>query len=136
MSFSIQFIRSAFAFVLISVFMGMPHLVAAEGTVLDGLVGVVTKSEMNKPGSQIVFANLRSSRPFVTWPSGHGAETSKAFEDDELIVLFFVANVTGSTETFYLNKKAKRFTLVEIGALEATVMNTEFKPIITFGTLQ
>jgi hypothetical protein len=101
-----------------------------------GLVGVVIASDNHKVGLQFTFANLRNSRPFVTFPSGHGAETKKVFEDDETIVLIFVAQFTGSTETFYLNKKAKRFTLVEVGALEATVMGTDFRPEITFGTLK
>ena len=70
----------------------------------DGYVGVVSNSDDRKVDQQFTFANLRTSRPFVTYPSGNGAETTKVFEDNELVVLIFVANLTGSTETFYLNK--------------------------------
>ncbi|HWA15879.1 MAG TPA: hypothetical protein VG817_05575, partial [Gemmatimonadales bacterium] len=42
-------------------------------------------------------------------------------------VFIFVAQVTGSTETFYISKKRNQFTLIEVGALEATVMGTEFR---------
>ena len=136
MKLAIRHLCHALAFLAISTLMCTTHFAVAEVIVQDGFVGMMTKSEKNKLGTQIVFANLRSPRPFVTWPGGHGAETKKVFEDDELIILFFVANITGSTETFYLNKKTKHFTIVEVGALEATVMNTEFKPAITFGTLK
>ncbi len=121
-------------------------IIAAVGLVLfptiskaaerDGFIGIVIKSDERKPGSQFTFANLRTSRPFVTYPSGNGAETNKVFEDNELIVLIFVAELTGSTETFYLSKKTKRFTLIEVGALEATVTETDFRPKVTYGSLK
>ena len=62
--------------------------------------------------------------------------TTKVFEDDETIVLIFVAHLTGSTETFYLNKKRNRFTLIEVGALEATATGADFRPKVTYGTLK
>lgn len=102
----------------------------------DGYVGVVSKSDKRQVGQQFTFANLRSPRPFVTYPSGNGAETVKVFEDNEMIVLIFVADLTGSTETFYLSKKRSRFTLIEVGALEATATGTDFRPDITNGTLK
>jgi hypothetical protein len=102
----------------------------------DGYIGVVSKADKRKPGQQFTFANLRAQRPFVTFPSGNGEETTKVFEDDETIVLIFVAHLTGSTETFYLNKKQSRFTLIEVGALEATVTGAAFRPDITYGTLK
>lgn len=102
----------------------------------DGYVGVVSKSDIRMMGQQFTFANLRSARPFVTYPSGNGDETTKAFEDDELIVLIFVAHLTGSTETFYLSKKRGQFTLIEVGALEATVTGSDFRPKVTYGTLR
>ena len=102
----------------------------------DGFIGLVTTSDKGKPGSQYTFANLRTSRPFVTYPSGNGAETNKVYEDKEIIVLIFVAVLTGSTETFYLNKKTKRFTLIEVGVLEATVTGSDFRPNVTYGSLK
>jgi hypothetical protein len=102
----------------------------------DGYIGVVSKSDKRKPGQQFTFANLRTQRPFITFPSGNGEETMKVFEDDETIVLIFVAHLTGSTETFYLNKKRNRFTLIEVGALEATATGADFRPDTTQGTLK
>ena len=49
----------------------------------DGYIGVVSKSDKRKPGQQFTFANLRTQRPFITFPSGNGEETMKVFEDDE-----------------------------------------------------
>jgi hypothetical protein len=102
----------------------------------DGYIGVISKSDKRRPGQQFTFANLQSKRPFVTFPSGNGEETNKVFEDEETIVLIFIAHLTGSTETFYLNKKRNRFTLVEVGALEATVTGIDFRPDTTHGTLK
>jgi hypothetical protein len=102
----------------------------------EGYKGVVLKSDDRKAGEQFTFANLSAPRPFVTYPSGNGAETVKVFEDNELIVLIFVANLTGSTETFYLGKNTGRFTLIEVGALEATVTGSDFRPKVTYGTLR
>jgi hypothetical protein len=124
------------AILLIAAVGVLSEVAHSQSTTRDGYVGVVSKSDTRKVGQQFTFANLRSSRPFVTYPSGNGDETTKAFEDDELIVLIFVANLTGSTETFYLSKKRNRFTLIEVGALEATVTGTEFRPAVTYGTLK
>ena len=101
-----------------------------------GMKGVVEKSDRRKRNEQFVFANLNSANPFVTYPSGNGSELIKVFEDEELIVLLFVASITGSTETFYLDKEANRFTLIEIGALQARVEGADFKPIVTYGVLK
>ena len=108
----------------------------AQATVRDGYTGTITKSDDRKVGAQFTFANLRSSKPFVTFPGGNGNEVSKVFENGELIVLVFVASLTGSTESFYLSKSRGQFTLVEVGALEATVRGTEFRPTVTYGNLQ
>ena len=120
-----------FVFVILGV-----DIASAQALPRDGYVGVVSKADQRKPGQQFTFANLRTERPFVTFPSGNGVETTKVFEDDETIVLFFVAHLTGSTETFYLNKKRNRFTLIEIGALEATATNADFRPDTTQGALK
>src|SRR4030042_2400532 len=72
----------------------------------DGYTGVITKSDDNKKiGANITFANLRTPHPFITFPSGNGAGTDKVYEDEEIVVLLFVAKATGSTETYYINKK-------------------------------
>lgn len=120
-----------FVFVILGV-----DIPSAQALPRDGYVGVVSKADERKPGQQFTFANLRTERPFVTFPSGNGVETTKVFEDDETIVLFFVAHLTGSTETFYLNKNRNRFTLIEIGALEATATNADFRPDTTQGALK
>lgn len=102
----------------------------------EGYKGIVLKSDGRKVGEQFTFANLLSPNPFVTYPSGSGAQAVKVFENDELIVLIFVANLTGSTETFYLSKTSGRFTLIEVGALEATVTGSEIRPKVTYGKLK
>ena len=99
-----------------------------------GFIGIVTKSD-SKIGSQYTFANIDTHNPSVTYPSGNRSETVKIYEDDELIVLTYLALLTGSTETYYLNKKRNRFTIIEVGALEATVRGIDFIPQITYGTL-
>lgn len=102
----------------------------------DGYVGVVTKSDTRERGQQFVFSNIRRHRPFVTFPGGNGEETTKAFESDKLVVLIFVAQFTGSTETFYLNKEKRQFTLIEVGALEALATDAEIRPVVTYGVLR
>lgn len=100
-------------------------------------IGTITKSDdQNKIGVQITFANLRTPLPFITFPSGNGAESIKVFEDDEIVVLLFVASMSGSTETYYLNKKKLRFTRIEVGAFEATVSDKDFIPKVSHGTLK
>lgn len=111
-------------------------LAHAQGPTREGYVGVVLKSDDRKVGEQFTFANLRAARPFVTYPSGSGSETIKVFESNELIVLIFVANFTGSTETFYLSKTRGQFTLIEVGALEATATGSDYRPKVTYGTLR
>lgn len=102
----------------------------------NGLVGVVSKSETQKAGTQITFANLRMPNPFVTWPTGHGVETQKVFEDDELIVLLLVS-ITGSTETFYINKKTHQFAVVEaISATQLTETGNKTLLKVTHGSLK
>jgi hypothetical protein len=117
-------------------FIGLGKGAAAEPASGGGLVGRVTQSAERKVGERFTFANIHSTRPFVTFPSGHGEHTTKVYEDDELVVLFFVGYLTGGTETFYLDKARHRFTLVEVGALEARARGTDIQPIVTFGNLE
>lgn len=131
--FARQFVIPLVFFLFVGFGAGVSY---AQTPARDGYIGVVSKSDKRKSGQQFTFANLCSQRPFVTFPSGHGEETTKVFEDDETVVLIFVAHLTGSTETFYLNKKRNRFTLIEVGTLEATVTGGDFWPDITYGTLK
>lgn len=108
----------------------------AQVPIREGYIGVATKSDSRKAGQQFTFANLQTQKPFVTFPSGFGQQSLKVFEDDETIVLIYVAHLTGSTETFYLNKKRNRFTLIEVSTLEATVSGADFRPSVTTGTLK
>ncbi|HBR51382.1 MAG TPA: hypothetical protein DEA71_15015 [Nitrospira sp.] len=128
-----QFVISLVFFLFAFLAGGVTH---SQTPARDGYIGIVSKADGRKSGEQFTFANLRSQRPFITFPSGNGEETTKVFEDDETIVLIFVAHLTGSTETFYLNKKRNRFTLIEVGALEATATGADFRPKVTYGTLK
>ena len=117
-------------------FMLLARSTYPQTTIRDIYKGVVSKSDGRKAGEEFTFANLHTSRPFVTYPSGIGNETVKVFEDNDLTVLIFVANLTGSTDTFYLSKEKGRFTLIEVSALEARVAETDFRPIVTYGKLK
>ena len=105
-------------------------------TPVDNYIGVVLAADKRRVGQEFVFSNLRSTRPNVAFPGGRPEETNKVFEDEQTIVLIYVASLTGSTETFYLNKKRRRFTLIEVGALEATVTDKDYRPVITQGNLR
>lgn len=120
-------------FSLLGIALGSLH---ARGPGKNGYIGVVSSSDERKRGDQFVFANLKSNQPLVTFPTGNAGPTEKVFEDDETIVLIYVASVSGSTETFYLSKKRERFTLIEVGALEATVTRVDFRPKVTYGNLK
>lgn len=110
--------------------------VCAQSPTRDGYVGSISKTDKRKIGQQFTFANLQTTRPFVTFPSGNGQETNKIYEDEEILVLIFVSNLSGSSEMFYLNKKHNRFTLIEVSALEAKMKDTIFRPDTTYGTLR
>lgn len=130
----------------------MPNFLGAHGALLSGAlgllcfstlalasdeyVGVVTRSDTREIGQEFKFTSLDVRRPFVTFPGGSVGETTKAFESEELVVLSFVARKTGSTETFYLDRQHKRFTLIEVGALEAVVTGSEIRPAVTYGKLR
>ena len=100
----------------------------------DGYVAVVERSDRMTPGEKIVLANLRAGQPVVVWPGGSAEPTQRAFQDEENIVLVFVAKLTGGTETFYLNTRTKRFTLVEATLSQA--LEPGFKPLVTQGALK
>ena len=116
-----------------------PMLCAAQSSskpTRPGYVGAFTQSATNKVGAQVIFANLDSATPFVTWPSGNGSQTTKAYEDENFVVLFFVGNLTGSTETFYLNKKTRQFTVIEVPLLEPSVTGAPIQPRLSHGVLR
>lgn len=112
------------------------YAISAEELNSLGFIGVISKSERYKEGMQYTFANISSGKPMITYPSGFGNEALKVYEDNELVVLFYIAAVTGSTETYYLNKRTKRFTLIEVGAFEATAEGKDYIPKVTYGALK
>ncbi len=130
---SSKLVSQFFVGLFVSFGIGVAH---SQPTPQGAYIGIVIKANNHKVGDQFTFANLQTQRPFVTYPSGNGNETVKVFEDDETVVLIFVARLSGSTETFYLNKKRNRFTLVEVGALEATATGSDFRPETTYGALR
>jgi hypothetical protein len=99
----------------------------------DGYVGIVEQSDRMKRGERIVLGNLRGGIPIVVWPGGNAEPTTRMFQDDEYVVLVFVAKLTGGTETFYVDIKARRFTLIE--ATFPTVLDQGFQPGVTQGRL-
>lgn len=127
-----HFIRAVLSVLLIA---SITEVAVAVDTPV-GYVGVITKSHGNRVGGQVVFANLNSRNPFVTWPSGSGTESNKVFEDDESIVLVFVASATGGTETFYLNKKTRKFTVIEVTLLAPGSSAGSVEPKVSHGTLK
>ena len=100
----------------------------------DGYTAVVESSSRMKTGEEIVLANVHAGQPLVVWPSGSGEPTTRTFQDSDFVVLVFVAKLTGGTETFYLNTKTMRFTLVEATLPAAT--EAGFGPGVTQGTLR
>ena len=127
---------SVLGIVLLTWFTLLPAPSLAQAPSPNGFIGIVKSSESQTPGAQFTFANVRMANPFVTWPGGHGVKTQKVFEDDELIVLLLVS-MTGSTETFYLNKKIKQFTIVEaISATQLTESGNKTLLKVTHGSLR
>ena len=94
--------------------LGLCGAAKAQSAAHEGYYGVVSKSDSHKVGSSFTFANLLSDRPFVTYPSGHGEQSAKVFEDGDLIVPLFVAHLTGSTEIFYIAKNALSSPLLKL----------------------
>jgi hypothetical protein len=88
------------------------------------LIGTVTDSpDKAKLNQQVTFAGLSTSHPVVIYPSGYDYKMTTVFENEDLIVLQFIADITGSTDTIYIEKKAHRFLIVTVGALEGVVEN-------------
>jgi hypothetical protein len=99
----------------------------------NGFTGVVSTSDSYKHGETFAFANLGSQKPFVTFPSGYGYEFIKMYEDDDIVALTFFASGTGSSDTFYLSRKANSFTLIQVTTIFA---KGDIHPNITYGKIQ
>jgi hypothetical protein len=113
-------------FIAIALLLTVPALAES----IDGrnsLIGMVTDSpDKDKLDKQFTFVDLNKDHPVVVYPSGYDYKMTKVFENEDLIVLQFVADITGSTDTIYIEKKARRFLIVTVGALEGVV---ESKPL-------
>lgn len=78
-------------------------------------IGTVAECENSTYiGKTIGFIDLDRSNPKYLWPSGHQTEAAKVYETKDLIVLVFVSDSFGSTETVHLEKINKRFTIVTV----------------------
>jgi len=100
----------------------------------DAYDAIVEQSSWREKGEQIVIANVRAGRPIILWPSGAAEPTTRAFQDDDHVVLVFVAWGTGGTETFYLNTKTRRFLLIEVFLPSST--DARYAPHLTKGILR
>jgi hypothetical protein len=113
-------------FIIIILVFAVPALA---GTI-DGrnsLIGTVTDSpDKDKLNKQVTFVDLSTDHPVVVYPSGYDYKMTTVFENEDLIVLQFVADTTGSTDTIYIEKKARRFLIVTVGALEGVVESKPF----------
>jgi len=93
----------------------------------ENLIGMVTDSpDKDKLDKQVTFVDLSKDHPVVIYPSGYDFKMTKVFENEDLIVLQFVSYITGSADTIYIEKKARRFLIVTVGALEGVI---ESKPL-------
>jgi hypothetical protein len=120
--------------IALAAFACTPIPALAQRSLPDGYLAIVERSSRMKPGEQITLANVHAGQPIVVWPGGNAEPTVRAFQDEEFVVLVFVAKLTGGTETFYLNTKTKRFTLVEANLPAAIELG--FKPGVTQGVLR
>jgi hypothetical protein len=66
------------------------------------------------------FTGLASSGPSVVWPDGYDKGLTRIFESESLLVLQSVGSA-GSTDTAYLEKRNKRFTIVSVGAMAVPI---------------
>jgi len=112
---------------IICIAIALLFTVPAMAEPIDGrnsLIGVVTDTpDKDKLNKQVTFVNLSMDNPVVVYPSGYDYKMSKVFENEDLTVLQFVAVITGSTDTIYIEKTAHRFLIVTVGALEGVVEN-------------
>ena len=88
----------------------------------NSLVGVLTEvpAPSKWKGSQVTFTGLATSEPSIIWPDGFDSQLGKIFEDESLLVLQFVS-VAGSTNTVYIEKKNRRFVLIDVSAMAVPI---------------
>ncbi|MGF6638397.1 hypothetical protein OKW38_000476 [Paraburkholderia sp. MM5496-R1] len=100
------------------------HSLAQPGQ--NSLIGVVTDAPSSSKwvGGQVTFTGITTAEPTVVWPDGFDEKLSKLFENENLIVLQFVSTA-GGTDTFYIERKSKRFLVVSVGTLFAAYLNNK-----------
>jgi hypothetical protein len=115
--------------------MGAVHLYAADGP--NSLIGVVTEAATSPKlvGAQITFTGLTGSQTTMVWPDGVDSKLTKIFDNGNLVIVQMVGGV-GSTETAYLDKKNKRFTVVSVGAFHIPVDKESVTVGVYRGTLK
>lgn len=93
---------------------------AAEGP--NSLLGVVTEAPADSSfkNETVTFTGLTSNQATVVWPDGGDSKMTRIFDNGSLVVLQMVSTA-GSTDTVYLDKLNKRFTVVSVGALRLPV---------------
>lgn len=80
-----------------------------------------TSSDFNKvAGGKVIFTGLDGTRPVMIWRDGIESILTKIHSSPELLVLQSVG-VTGSTDTVYIEPKAKRFLVVSVGVMAVPV---------------
>ena len=108
-------------FTIIALFITVPALAGSMDD-RSSLIGTVTDSpDKDKLSKQVTFVDLRTDHPVVVYPSGYDYKMKRVFENEDLLVLQFVADITGSTDTIYIEKNARRFLIVTVSALEGVV---------------
>jgi hypothetical protein len=91
----------------------------------NSLVGVITEtsstSRVTPAGSQVTITSVTTDHPTVVWPDGIDAKMTKIFDNENLLVLQMISPTAGSTDTIYVEKKNKRFTVVSVGAFDIVI---------------
>jgi len=65
----------------------------------NSLIGTATdSSDKDKLNKQVTFVGIATDHPVVVYPSGYDYKMINVFENEDLIVLQFVPDITGSTE--------------------------------------
>ena len=127
--------RPIMAFVVSALLLGAGHLYATEGP--NSLIGVVTDAATNTKlvGAQITVTGLSGNQATLVWPDGVDSKMTKIFDNGTLVIVQMVGGV-GSTETAYLDKKNKRFTIVSVGAFHIPVDKESVSVSVYRGTLK
>jgi hypothetical protein len=88
----------------------------------NSIIGTITdpKGSSSYFNGQITFTGLEGAHPTVVMPDGTDKKLTKLFESPDLITLQSVS-LAGGTDTYYIEKKNKRFTLVSVGTMEVLI---------------